>query len=83
MPPGTPDSTPKSLDSRAAAQWLRERKEELIEAYVSAARSELEAARSVDREGLVDNLPELLDNLMAALHQGESVANLEESLGSG
>lgn len=79
MPPGTPESTPNSLHGSVAARWLREHKEELIEAYASAARSELEAARSVDRDGLVDNLPELLDNLADALQQGESVANLEES----
>jgi len=79
MPSGNSDSTPHSLHSGAAAQRLRERKEELIEAYVSAARSELEAARTVDRKALVDNLPELLDNLTETLTHGESVENLRES----
>jgi PAS domain S-box-containing protein len=76
---GSAESTSPSLHSSAAAQRLRERKEAIIEAYASAARSELEAARTVDWKGLVDTLPELLDNLADALHQGESVANLRES----
>ena len=76
---GDSESIAKSLDSRAAARRLRESKEELIEAYVSAARSELEAARLIDRDGLVNSLPELLDNLVDTLDQGESVANLKQS----
>ncbi|MDY7231001.1 PAS domain-containing protein [Hyalangium rubrum] len=79
MPQGTFESTPESLDGYTVAQRLRERKAEIIEAYVSAARSELEAARTLDWDGLVDSLPELIDNLADALQQGESVANLQES----
>jgi len=66
------------LGSGAAAQRLRERKAELLEAYVQTAREELEAARGIDRAELVDNVPELLDTLAQALEQGESVANLAE-----
>ncbi|WNG60629.1 PAS domain-containing protein [Archangium gephyra] len=79
MPPATSESTSTPLHSSAAAQWLREHKKEIIEAYASAVRSELEAARTVDRDGLVDTLPEMLDNLAEALQQGESVANLRTS----
>lgn len=70
--------TGRLLDSVAASRRLRERKAELLEVYVQAARAELGAARAIDLVELVDNLPELLDNLAQALEQGESVANLAE-----
>lgn len=67
------------LHSSAAAQRIREYKKEIIEAYASAVLSELEAARTVDRDGLVDTLPEMLDDLAEALQQGESAANPSKS----
>ncbi|HLL06168.1 MAG TPA: ATP-binding protein [Myxococcaceae bacterium] len=70
--------TSRLLGSGAAAQRLRERKAEILEVYVQAARAELEAARGIDLAELVDNLPELLDTLARALEQGESVAKLAE-----
>jgi len=79
MPSGTSESIPTSFHNGAVAQRLRERQAEIIEAFTSAARSELEAARTVDWDGLVGTLPELLDTLAHALQQGESVAKLGES----
>ncbi len=79
MSSGISESIPTSLHNGAVAQRLRERQAEIIEAFASAACSELEAARTVDRNGLVDPLPELLDTLAHALERGESVAKLGQS----
>ena len=78
MSSGTSESIPTSLHNGAVAQRLHECQAEIIGAFVSAARSELEAAHTVDWDGLVGTLPELLDTLAHALQQGESVAKLGE-----
>jgi PAS domain S-box-containing protein len=69
----------QSLTCQAAAQQLRQQKEKIVELWVEGASKESKVARSLERDTLIDSLPELLDNMIESLSYGESVANLQQS----
>ncbi|MEO5968420.1 MAG: PAS domain-containing protein, partial [Bdellovibrionia bacterium] len=67
------------LNCQAAAQQIRTQKERIMDLWVSIASNESKAARSLERDALIDSLPDLLENMAEALSNGESVANLQQS----